>query len=194
MGKIITIIGNVGVGKTSAARRAAEVLGAIYCGESHDDRPFQHLAKTEPRYTFHNQVNYLLARAEQEEQARSQNRPTIFDGGLDMDLYIFTRLFYENGKLNEEEYKELIRLGSFFRRHLPHPDQVVFLRADPRIIEQRFLSRDRVNLAAIQDLERIDKMLHEYINTIPTNIVLYYDTTTEGENYADFIKILGKQL
>lgn len=194
MGTVITIIGNVGVGKTTASRGLAHEIGGVYFAESHDDRPFQRLASADKRFTFHNQVNYLLTRAQQEESARLMKPPAVFDGGLDMDLYIFTRLFYENGALQEAEYNELIRLGAFFRRHLPHPEVVILLNADSETIKKRYLSRNRINLASVADMSRIDALLQAYINTIQTSKLIFYDTTDEDVQYNRFKQTIGQQL
>ena len=67
MGKIIVVIGNSGVGKTTLCA-ALSAAGPFAVGlEQHAERPFQALmAADPPRYALANQVDYLLRRAEQE--------------------------------------------------------------------------------------------------------------------------------
>lgn len=194
MGKIITILGNIGVGKTTAARSLCDDIGATYFGESHEDRPFQALAKENKLYTFHNQVNYLLERAKQEEAARKSPTTGVFDGGLDMDHYVFNKLFLQTTAISNSEYDQLNDLYLFLRRHLPHPDMVIVLNADPQAIEERFLSRDRINLASLQDMAYIDQCLKGYINTIQTDNIFFYDTTNEAIGFQKFISFMKERL
>jgi len=194
MAKIISIIGNVGVGKTTAAKALAAALGFQFFAESHDDRPFQHIAKIEPRFIFHNQVNYFLERVKQEELARASSVPGVFDGGLDIDFHIFTKLFLYKNIITQLEYNQLSDLYQFFRRHLPYPDTIIYLTANQEQIKQRYLARTRINLAVLADIPLIQQLLEDYINTIPTYNILYYDTNEEEITYHTFIATVGTKL
>lgn len=119
--KLISLIGNIGVGKTTAAKAICDAFGFNYFGESHDDRPFQHLAKQNPHFTFHNQINFMMERALQEEKARMANNSSVFDGGLDMDYYVFTKLFLNKGSITLDEFNQLTIVYDFLRRYLPPP-------------------------------------------------------------------------
>ncbi|HWS23971.1 MAG TPA: deoxynucleoside kinase [Anaerolineales bacterium] len=191
MTKLISIVGNVGVGKTTAAKELAAAFGMAYFGESHDDRPFQHAAKIDPRFLFHNQVNFYLERAKQEEIARIGPQPAVFDGGLDIDFHIFTKLFFHKKMINQTEFNQLSDLYQFFRRHLPFPDRIIYLTAQQDRIRQRYMARDRINLADSADIPLIQNLLDEYINTIQTNKVLFYSTNDEDKSYSRFITSMG---
>jgi len=194
MTKLISIVGNVGVGKTTAAKALAAALGMEYFGESHDDRPFQLAAKTDPRFMFHNQVNYYLERVKQEEIAREGLLTAVFDGGLDIDFHIFTKLFLKKNMIDQSEFNQLSDLYHFFRRHLPFPDRLIYLTANQEMIKQRYLERDRINLADSADIPLIHHLLEEYINTIPTYKVLLYSTNEEDKTYSRFITTMGAKL
>ena len=74
MGKLITIIGPSGVGKTALVRALARAHDFATALEQHDKRPFQALFKQDPRYGLANQIDYFLLRAEQERTLRATSR------------------------------------------------------------------------------------------------------------------------
>ena len=125
MGRLIAIMGNTGVGKSTLARQLCRLHDFTSGLEQHAERPYQRLfAQAEPssadqkRYALANQLDYLLLRAEQEQYIRSLPGLGIQDGGLDLDFYVFTRHFYQKGYLAEAEYVLCQRL---YGRDAHHP-------------------------------------------------------------------------
>ena len=81
MGKLIAVVGNSGVGKTTLVRALCQ-RGSFVAGlEQHPERPFQHLfSQNNQRWGLANQVDYLLYRAEQEQivwRARASASMTV---------------------------------------------------------------------------------------------------------------------
>ena len=110
MGKLIVVVGNSGVGKTTLTR-ALCAAGDFATGlEEHIARPFQALFKNDAGFALANQIDYLLLRAEQERLIRADARTGIQDGGLEMDFFVFTRLFQRKGLLSTQEYRLCERL------------------------------------------------------------------------------------
>ncbi|MDH3944513.1 MAG: deoxynucleoside kinase [Anaerolineae bacterium] len=71
MGKLITMAGNSGVGKTTLAKLLSEAGGFELLAEDNVGRPFQKRFDEDlKRYALPNQVDFLLFRAEQEIFAR----------------------------------------------------------------------------------------------------------------------------
>jgi len=123
MGKLIVVVGNSGVGKTSLTE-AICTAGDFAAGlETHATRPFQTLFKNNSSYALANQIDYLLARAEQERRIRAEPKAGIQDGGLEMDLFVFTRLFHRKGLLSAEEYGLCERLVNQIRSSQPPPEE-----------------------------------------------------------------------
>lgn len=164
MGKIITIVGNSGIGKTTFAK-AICASGAFVTGLEPPltERPFQaHTAADPARYGLANQIDFLLLRAQQERELRHGAAHAIIDGGLDLDYHGFTRLFHGKGFLGEAEYALCTRLYVNLRELLGPPDFIIRLTAPLSVIAERYARRGRsLELAQRDDLISLE----EYIDT-----------------------------
>ena len=104
MGRLITVVGNTGVGKTTLTRQLCRLGTFVTSLDQHAERPFQELFSQDlGRYAFANQLDYPLLRAEQEQAIRQNPGVGLQDGGLEKDLYVFTRQFYNLGYLGVDE-------------------------------------------------------------------------------------------
>ena len=194
MGKLIALIGNTGVGKTSLAQALAQT-GEFNLGlEQHSTRPFQTLFKFDTRYAFANQVDYLLLRAEQERSIRQTALTGLIDGGLDQDFHGFTRLFHAKDMLNEPEYEVCRRLYSFIRSELPLPDLVIHMKASKDAIRQRLSGRDRINIANVDDLDLLETYLNEWLASMSPDRILSIDVSAASRSYLELIPGLLSQI
>lgn len=97
------------VGKTTLVTALA-ASGIFALGmEQHDERPFQarfahSLTDGPPRFALANQVDYLLLWVEQERALLMNSRPGLMDGGLDLDYFLFTRVFINWADLDDAEF------------------------------------------------------------------------------------------
>ena len=137
MGKLVSVVGNSGAGKTTLVQRLCALTPLQPALEQHGERPFQQLfADDLTRYGLANQVDYLLLRAEQERAARASDGIAIHDGGLDLDFHGFAKLFWHKGYLSGAEYGLCERLYTTLRACLPPPDLVIYLMAPVSLAEQ----------------------------------------------------------
>lgn len=185
MGKLITIVGNSGVGKTTLVR-ALSAAGDFQTGlEGHLERPFQALFKNDKRYALANQIDYLLLRAEQEQAIRISPRIGLLDGGLEMDFFIFCRLFRQKGWLTAEEFSLLERLVTSLRNFLPPPDVIIFMQATPDVITNRFLKRGRaLEIATTDDLMAIEILLKEWLVSVDESRLIRLNATIDDPGYS----------
>ena len=182
MGKVIVIVGNSGVGKTtlcaalSAARPFATGL------EQHAERPFQALmAADRRRYALANQVDYLLLRAEQERALRAGPRPGLIDGGLDLDYHGFTHLFHARGYLDEAEFALCGRLYATLRGLLGPPDLILYLTAPLPVVAARYAARGRpLEIARRDDLALMDGYVRAWIGALAGTPLVTVDAAAEG--------------
>lgn len=201
MGKLVVVVGNAGVGKTTLVRRlcaATGVLGKPLAPalEQHGERPFQGLfAGDLTRYGLANQVDYLLLRAEQERAARTQEGVAIHDGGLDLDYHGFAQLFWRRGYLSDAEFGLCTRLYAALRACLPPPDVVVHLAAPVELAVARHRARNRsLEIARAEDLGLLGELIDAWVATLPAAKVLRVDAAAFSLGDEQQIAALAEEI
>lgn len=192
MGKLISVVGNTGVGKTTLVNQICKMAPMIKGLEQHAERPFQELFfQDRQRFALANQIDYLLFRSEQELEIRKSDRTGIVDGGLDQDFNVFTRLFWQQGFLNRDEFDLCEKAYLHLREIQPAPDLIVWLKAPRMVIAERFRDRDRrLGIASFEDLEAIEVLLEEWLSEFQLSPVMITDTTEEDKTYSKSIEKL----
>lgn len=184
------MIGPSGIGKTSLVHALAKTDQFTTAYEQHETRPFQALATQDTRYTFANQMDYLLLRTDQEKELRGSSKIGLMDGGLDLDFQGFTRLFLSRKLLSQNEYDLCQRFYLFAREHLPLPELIVRLEADYETVTVRLSGRERINIANARDATLFDSFLDEWLASIPTKHILEIDVSKESPDYAQSVNII----
>lgn len=181
MGKLIAVIGNTAVGKTTLVRHLSAAAPFITGLEQHGERPFQQaFADDLARFALANQVDYLLLRAEQEAAIRAQPGVGLVDGGLDEDFQVFARHFWAKGYLSAAEFELCERFYRLARRLLPAPDLFIHLTAPLDIVEQRYRRRSRtLEIAQPADLAALDALVTAWITEMSDAPVLTVDARDE---------------
>lgn len=194
--RIITIVGNSGVGKTTFTRRLCQVAPFVTGLEQHVERPFHQLFSGElHKYALPNQIDFLLFRAEQELAIRAGDLTGVIDGGMDEDFFVFTRHFYQNGYLTEREYLLCERTYRFFREVLPPPDLIVWLTAPLEVIAARYARRGRkLEIARLEDLRSMEVLLEEWLRGVLASPVLTIDASGDDARYSESINKVLAQL
>ena len=186
MGKLITIVGNTGIGKTTFTRELCRA-GAFATGlEQHIERPFHVLFSQDlHRFALANQIDYLLLRAEQELAIRQGSVTGVLDGGLDQDFHLFTRLFYNRGYLTGDEFNLCESMFRFFRVVLPAPDLIVCLVAPLEVVAERYARRNRgMEIAKINDLMELEELLDDWLSSVTDCPILKVDASLDDLGYA----------
>ena len=184
MGKLISIVGASGVGKTALVYALAKNKFFQTAYEQHAERPFQVLFKQDKRFALANQIDYLLLRAEQEKDLRRNTAQIgLIDGGLDLDFHGFTRLFLSRNLLGQPEFDLCRRLYTHIRETLLQPELIVRLNADIEIVTSRMAGRQRINIASAEDTALFNSFLDEWLVDISSAQKLELDVTDETLDY-----------
>ena len=195
MGKLIVVVGNSGVGKTTLVNALCANNQFTTGLEEHVERPFQALFKTNPQYGFANQIDFLLLRAMQEQLIRQSSQTGIQDGGLDMDFHVFTRLFQQKGYLSGKEFSLCEQLYSQVRFAQPPPEKIVWMHAPLDVVVNRFMSRRRsLEITEGTDLMAIDSLLQEWLMNLEPNLLIDLDASKDDPTYQKQLPALRVQL
>ena len=192
MGKLIAVVGNTAVGKTTLVRRLTAAASCAIGLEQHAERPFQEaFAADLSRYALANQIDFFLLRAEQEQAIRAQPGLGLVDGGLDEDFDVFTQYFWRKGYLSTAECDLCARLHALIRRCTPPPDLYVYLTAPLAVIERRFQQRSRtLEIAQRSDLAQLDELVTTWMAGERTTPILTVDASTDAYCAPDAITAL----
>ena len=196
MGKLAAVVGNTGVGKTTLVEALCRQSDFVCATEKHEGRPFQELfTQDHQKYALANQLDYLLRRADQEMNIRQGEKPGIQDGGLDQDFQVFTRLFYQKGYLTEGEFGICQRQYRLVRSFLAPPDLIIWLKAEPQEIADRFQQRSRrLSIAQTEDIAAIEGLLSSWLDRIEPKKIIIVDGEKEDRQYAASIPLITSLL
>ncbi len=187
MGKIIAILGNCGTGKTTLANLVCELLGFQAYLEDHAERHYHEVFYGDhARYALPNQIDFMLARAEQERRIRQQAATGVQDGGLEQDFHLFTRLFHARGYLSDPDYALCRRLYRNLRCELPPPDLVIHLHTPRHLLQFNRAKRSRsVDLVQDCDLDLLETYLAEWLETSNPPASIALEVTGEQPPFTD---------
>jgi deoxyadenosine/deoxycytidine kinase len=189
MGKLITITGVSGTGKTTFTQKLGEITGIPVYLEQHAQRPFHDEAVTDPdKFMLQNQMDFLLYRAEQEMEIRKSGNVGIVDGGLETDYYVFTHLFHQRGLLSDAGFDLCTRFYHLTRSLTPLPDLIVYLKSPLEVISERFLHRQRqMEVSRLEDLTAQQMLIETWLAIESNSRIITIDADVENVDYTNSI-------
>ncbi|MEO1654991.1 MAG: deoxynucleoside kinase, partial [Bacteroidota bacterium] len=181
----IAIAGNIGVGKTTLARKLAEHYQGEVLYESVQDNPYlKDFYEDMDRWAFHLQIYFLNSRYQQGQYAQNQSQTIIQDRSIYEDAHIFAKTLYEDGHLCQRDYQNYLNIFHSLCRSLEAPDLLVYLRADLPKLKKHIQLRGRSYEQDIPDeyLIKLNNQYEKWINEYEVGPLLILDV-----NDKDFL-------
>ena len=142
--RFVAIAGNIGVGKSTLTGLLGQRLGWEPFYEAVADNPYlADFYADMTRYAFHSQMFFLSRRLRHHRRLLDFPGSVVQDRSVYEDAEIFARLLYEQGHIEERDYRTYRELYEVLVLFLPPPDLVVYLRATVPTLIQRISLRGR---------------------------------------------------
>jgi deoxyadenosine/deoxycytidine kinase len=142
--RFVAIAGNIGAGKSTLTGLLGQRLGWEPFYEAVADNPYlADFYADMTRYAFHSQMFFLSRRLRHHRRLLDYPGSVIQDRSVYEDAEIFARLLYEQGHIEERDYRTYRELYEVLVLFLPPPDLVVYLRASVPTLLKRISSRGR---------------------------------------------------
>ena len=198
MGKIITVVGNLGSGKTTLSKLICDQGVFTPYWESPEEHPFHiEYGKYQQRWALANQIDFFLFRCKQETIARQSEEIAVFDGGFDQDFHVFTHSIYQKKYLTKDEFEVCQRFYHLARGFLPPPDLIIRILVDIPTLLQRRLVRGRKtddHLFTSHELTNFELLLDEWIKSKISSPVLQFNFNQDIRSYSNEIADLVVQI
>jgi deoxyadenosine/deoxycytidine kinase len=167
MKKFVAVAGNIGVGKSTLVSLLCERLGWEPFYEPVAENPYLADFYQDMRtWAFHSQIFFLTHRLRAHRQLLDHPTSAIQDRSVYEDAEVFARNLYQQGQIDERDYRSYRELYQVLSDFLPPPDLVVYLRASvPKLLE-RIKLRGRTYERRINEeyLKQLNQLYEEWIH------------------------------
>ncbi len=187
--RFIAVEGPIGVGKTTLARRIAEVLNYQVLLENADENPFlSDFYQNQHKNALATQLFFLFKRSEQLQKLRQAD---IFAPAHVADYIIEKDRLFAKSILNGNEFELYDQVYNLSAPQAPQPDLVIYLQAPTQVLMQRIHDRGVKAEQHIQAdyLETINQAYSEffhYYDAAPLLIINAAQIDLMGDNDAFF--------
>ncbi|MDD4666987.1 MAG: deoxynucleoside kinase, partial [Candidatus Cloacimonetes bacterium] len=142
--KLITIAGNVGLGKSTLTAIMGRSLKINTLYEKPEGNPLlEKFLGDKKRYCYELQLHFLEMRAQQRRLGKSGQASYVKDRSLPEDLLVFCNQFHADGLLTDDELDNLVTQFQTVNRQLPSSDLIIILQGSPSTAWERIQQRGR---------------------------------------------------
>ncbi|MBP9726204.1 MAG: deoxynucleoside kinase [Gammaproteobacteria bacterium] len=142
--KLITVSGNVGLGKSTVAALMQRSLRIDAIFENPEKNPLLNLfLRNKKEHCFDLQYHFLQMRAEQRRRGLNSATSMVKDRSLAEDLLVFCQHFHQSGYLTENQLDLLSTEFHKINKELPSSDLMIVLQGRPELAWKRIQQRGR---------------------------------------------------
>jgi deoxyadenosine/deoxycytidine kinase len=149
----IAVAGNIGTGKTTLTQMLSQRFGWKAHFEAVTDNPYlADFYGDMSRWSFPLQIFFLNNRFKAHQTVSKGTDSAIQDRSIYEDANIFARNLYEQGSMEERDYRNYLELYETMCQYLTPPDLVIYLRKSLPKLKERIKLRGRDYERAIPDV------------------------------------------
>lgn len=146
----ITVIGNVGAGKSTLTRELSQMLQFDASFERVANNPYLgDFYQDQTAWGFHLQIYFLGQRYKDIVDIQDAGRDHIQDRSIYEDVEIFARALHDTGKMADRDYQTYHDLFHNMVDHLIKPDLAIYLTGSLDTILRRIAQRGRESEKAV---------------------------------------------
>lgn len=146
----ITVIGNVGAGKSTLTRELSHTLGFDASYERVDNNPYlTDFYGDQAKWGFHLQIYFLGQRYKDIVHIQEAARDHIQDRSIYEDVEIFARALHDTGKMADRDFQTYHDLFHNMVDQLIRPDLAIYLTGSLDTILKRIAQRGRESEKAV---------------------------------------------
>tara|TARA_B100000965_G_scaffold224381_1_gene187819 strand:- start:112 stop:744 length:633 start_codon:yes stop_codon:yes gene_type:complete len=175
--KFIAIEGNIGVGKTSLAKKIAKDYNSELILESFSNNPFLPKFYKDPeKYAFSLELFFMSERYHQLKKIWSGD---LFFSNKISDYFFMKSKIFAKTTLKEDELFLFEKLFEIMLSSLPYPDLLVYIHSDIKRLQENIHLRGRKFELNIDDsyLEALQNNYFDYLKKQKKSSVLILDVT-----------------
>ena len=189
----IVIEGNIGIGKTSLAKKLSKNLNKNLILEGFIENPFLEKFYQDPkRYALNLELTFLVDRCRQLNDYK--NQLDIFKTGVVFDYDIVKSLIFAGVTLNENDFNLYRNIFYFMTKDLLKPNLIIFLMQSPENLLLNIEKRGRYFEKNIKK-DYLKKINQAYIKSLKSKTdwnILFIDVSDIDfvENDSDYLELL----
>jgi len=147
----VALAGNIGAGKTTAAKLISQKFGyELFDEPVIDNRFLRDYYADMKRWSFTLQLEFLMKRAQHHELIHTVPKSCIQDRTLLEDPEIFAKYLHGLGHMDDRELDLYLEYFQRLNRDLHQPDKVIYLQCnDTEILGKRIRERGRIEESGI---------------------------------------------
>lgn len=194
----IAVAGNIGTGKTTLTTMLSERFGWKAHFEAVTDNPYlADFYKDMNRWSFPLQIFFLNNRFRAHQQVTQGTNSAIQDRSIYEDANIFARNLYEQGQMEERDYKNYLELYNVMCQFLTPPDLVIYLHKSLPRLKEQITQRGRDYEKNIPDeyLTNLNRYYDDWMKryTLGKKLIINSDELDFVKNPSDF-ELITRQI